>query len=127
MVAQQPAAETVDDQVPRLKAWLAAHPRCTIQVRDGMWVCAEPLRLAAHAVAYDLGILLDRLEAEEQLEELRHRHGEAYQIERTSPLTWLAARRDGGGAVHANSAGELEAKIVADYALRPVPRDGSAT
>ena len=68
MVAQQPEAEAVDDQVPRLKAWLAAHPRCTIEVRDGMWVCmdgnASSPRLGGLAVAYDLGILLDRLDAD---------------------------------------------------------------
>lgn len=61
MVAHQPAAEAVEDQVPRLKAWLAAHPGYWVGVKDRMWTCEGtygPL-----AVAYDLGILLDRLEA----------------------------------------------------------------
>lgn len=62
MVAHQPAAEAEDDQVPRLKAWLEAHPRCSIAISRGMWLadCGGGVPLA---VAYDLGILLDRLEA----------------------------------------------------------------
>jgi hypothetical protein len=60
---------------------------------------------------------------EEQLEELRHHWGDAYQIERTGPDTWLAARRDGRGAVHANTADELMDAISRDYLARPVPRD----
>ena len=63
-------------------------------------------------------------QARGELEELRWHWGDAYQIEQTGPATWLAARRDGKGAVHANSAEDLEAAIVADYDLRPVPRDG---
>jgi len=59
----------------------------------------------------------------EQLEELVHHWGDAYQIEQTGPLTWIAARRDGRGAVHASSADELFAAISEDYIKRPVPRD----
>jgi hypothetical protein len=66
MVAHQPATEAVD-HVPRLKAWLEAHPGYTIEVRNHMWMCLDgtaqrrPDELAV--VAYDLGILLDRLDA----------------------------------------------------------------
>ena len=63
-------------------------------------------------------------QARDELEDPRWHWGDAYQIEQTGPQTWLAARRDGKGAVHANTPGELDAKIVADYDLRPVPRDG---
>jgi hypothetical protein len=60
----------------------------------------------------------------EQLAELRHHWDTAYVIEQTGPSTWLAARRDGRGAVHASSADELFAAISADYREHPVPRDG---
>jgi hypothetical protein len=59
-----------------------------------------------------------------ELADLRFHWSDAYVIERTGPVTWLAARRDGRGAVHANSAGELRDAIRADYERRPVPRDG---
>jgi hypothetical protein len=61
MAAHRPAAETFD-QVPRLKAWLAAHPAFRIRVVGDMWRCESPAA-ASLAVAYDLDILLDRLEA----------------------------------------------------------------
>jgi hypothetical protein len=60
---------------------------------------------------------------DEQLAELRHHWDTAYVIEQTGPSTWLAARRDGRGAVHADSADELFAAISDDYRKRPVPRD----
>lgn len=62
-------------------------------------------------------------ENEEALQQLRHHWGDAYDIEQTGPRTWLAARRDGGGALHANDADELERAIGRDYLARPVPRD----
>ena len=61
MAMQQPAPDEALDEVPRLKAWLAAHPGCWVGVKDSMWTCEGtygPL-----AVAYDLSILLDRLES----------------------------------------------------------------
>jgi hypothetical protein len=61
MAARRPAAEAAD-QVPRLKAWLAAHPAFRIRVLGGMWRCESPAADSL-AVACDLGILLDRLEA----------------------------------------------------------------
>jgi hypothetical protein len=61
-------------------------------------------------------------QARDALEELRHHWGEAYDIQQTGGVTWLAARRDGRGAVHANSPEDLEAAITADYKARPVPR-----
>jgi hypothetical protein len=62
---------------------------------------------------------------DDELAELRHHWGDAYQIERTGPQTWLAARRDGRGAVHANTADELFQAISNDYLARPVPRTGN--
>jgi hypothetical protein len=56
------------------------------------------------------------------LDELVHHWGDAYQIEQTGPQTWLAARRDGQGAVHANTPDGLWDAIVADYDARPVAR-----
>jgi hypothetical protein len=63
---------------------------------------------------------------EEDLAQLRHHWDSAYVIEKTGPATWIAARRDGRGAVHAHTADELMAKISADYIKHPVPRDGAS-
>jgi hypothetical protein len=64
---------------------------------------------------------------EEDLAQLRHHWDSAYDIQKTGPSTWLAARRDGKGCLHANTADELMAKISADYLARPVPRNGGAS
>jgi len=54
-----------DDQVPRKKAWLAAHPSDTIRLADTFrfgewWTCTRDEREIA--AASTLGMLLDRLE-----------------------------------------------------------------
>jgi hypothetical protein len=59
------------------------------------------------------------------LDELRHHWGEAYSIMRGRD-GWQAKRRDGrGGWIIRESAEELLEAIRADYAKRPVPRDGN--
>jgi hypothetical protein len=110
------------DQVKRQDAFEAAHPEWRIWCDERYRWHAE--RDGERVDALDLRGLLDELDSRCDEEQLRHRYGDTYQIEQTGPLTWLAARRDGGGAVHANTPADLEAKIVADYDLRPVPRDG---
>lgn len=58
----------------------------------------------------------------EQLEELRHHWGEAYEI--TDRPGWRARRRDGkGGWITADDAEALLAAIRADYRADPVSRD----
>jgi hypothetical protein len=63
---------------------------------------------------------------EAPLGELRHHWGEAYVVEYFCATdVWFAQRRDDGGTLTAESAGELGEKIRADYAARPVPRKDS--
>ena len=56
------------------------------------------------------------------LADLQHHWGSAYLIEHPEPDVWLAQRRDDRSVLRAESAGELLAKIRADYAQRPVSR-----
>lgn len=67
---------------------------------------------------------MTQLVVSEALAELIWHWGGAYVIAQTGPHTWLAARRDGRGAVHANDAEGLYLAIRRDYAARAVPRQG---
>jgi hypothetical protein len=58
------------------------------------------------------------------LEALRWHWGEAYMIGHDDERGWWAARRDRiGGLLAAADPGGLEQAILADYRLKPVPRD----
>jgi hypothetical protein len=60
----------------------------------------------------------------EALEALRWHWGEAYMIGHDGERGWWAARRDKiGGLLTGADPAELEKAILADYSLRPVPRD----
>ena len=62
-------------------------------------------------------------QAQRALEALRWNWGEAYKIDLIDGR-WLAERLDGlGGPIEAGSPEELHTAIVADYELKPVPRD----
>jgi hypothetical protein len=50
--------------------------------------------------------------------------GEAYLICHPEPDVWVAQRRDDRATLRAAAPGELREAIRADYARRPVPRDG---
>jgi hypothetical protein len=58
----------------------------------------------------------------DELVDLINHWGTAYEIS-AHGNEWIAARRDNRKALTARSAGELLAKIRADYRGNPVPRD----
>ena len=59
----------------------------------------------------------------DELEELRHHWGSAYEIGAEAGR-WVAQRRDGkGGTITDPEPGGLLDKIAADYLAVPVPRD----
>lgn len=61
---------------------------------------------------------------DEPLADLRHHWGSAYLIEHLGPGVWVAQRKDSRATLGADSPGGLLAKIRADYAAQPVPRQG---
>jgi len=59
----------------------------------------------------------------DELDELRHHWGSAYDIGYEAGQ-WVAQRRDAkGGTLAGPEPGELREKIAADYLAAPVPRD----
>ena len=59
------------------------------------------------------------------LTDLRHHWSGAYKISYIETAgRWVAQRRDSHATMSAESAGELRDLIAADYASRPVRRDG---
>lgn len=65
-----------------------------------------------------------RAPADHELSALRWGWGEAYRIGADPERGWWARRRDDiGGDITADGPGELWAAVLADYALKPVPRD----
>jgi len=59
---------------------------------------------------------------DEDLADLRHHWGDAYEITHPRRAVWLARRRDDGEILTAIRADALLAKIRLDYHARPVPR-----
>jgi hypothetical protein len=59
---------------------------------------------------------------EEELAGLEHHWGEAYNIARLGPETWVAQRRDSHSTVGAKTPDGLLERIRQDYLGRPVPR-----
>ena len=58
------------------------------------------------------------------LEAIRYGWGDAYEVGCDDARGWWARRRDGlGGDITAPGADELWSAILADYTLKPVPRD----
>jgi hypothetical protein len=69
-----------------------------------------------------------RMADDDALEALRWNWGEAYLIGHDDERGWWAARRDRiGSLLTGTDADGLRAAIRADYALKRVPRDQSAT
>lgn len=59
---------------------------------------------------------------EEELADLKHHWGEAYNIARLGLETWVAQRRDSRSTVGAKTPARLLERIRQDYRERPVPR-----
>jgi hypothetical protein len=59
---------------------------------------------------------------EDELAELHHHWGGAYNIARLGPGTWVAQRRDSRETLGAKTAAGLLERIRADYLARPVSR-----
>jgi hypothetical protein len=59
---------------------------------------------------------------EEELADLEHHWGEAYNIAHLGPETWVAHRRDSHSTVGARTPDGLLERIRQDYRGRPVPR-----
>ena len=61
---------------------------------------------------------------EQELAVLQRNWGEAYPIGYDGEHSWWASRRDQiGGLLTEAGPGEFRAAIIADYELKPVPRD----
>lgn len=59
---------------------------------------------------------------EEELADLKHHWGEAYNIAHLGPETWVAQRRDSHNTVGARTPARLLERIRQDYRERPVSR-----